>query len=96
MTSNKIDKDLVRSVLNGLLCLKDGDPLPNHSGVCKELLIAVQEKTGEYIPFPNLCLEYEWANHIADGEYVDMFGIMTPIRREFIHMLLVILENENE
>lgn len=93
--SNEFDKDLVLSVLNSLLFLKDGDLLQHGSGVCRELLEAVIKKTG-IERSSRKCTEYLWANSIANDKYVDVSGKMTPTRREFIHKLLAILDLANE
>jgi hypothetical protein len=98
--NNELDKDLIRSVLNELLLLEDGDFLPHFSGVCKELFIAHMKKKGIEYPnpeyHPNLCPEYRWANHLADGNYVDTYGKMTQMRRDFIYQLLTLMRDENE
>lgn len=93
-----LDKNLIRSVLNELLLLKDGDSLPNSSGVCKELLAGARLKAKRYIETYE-CPEYVWANNIADGVYVDSHGKMTPLRRRFTKLLLEllsILDGENK
>jgi hypothetical protein len=94
--NNKLNKDLIRSVLNELLLLKDGDLMPNNSGVCKELFVASVKKNGIESHHPTGCPEYVWANNIADGDYVDTYGMMTAIRREFIYKLLILLKDEDE
>jgi hypothetical protein len=88
-----LNKELVKEVLNKLLELKDGDALPNGSGVCRELGIAsVDYHSDETMP-PCVTEEYTWANLLAGYGYVDFAGTMTPIRREFIYLLLDNLES---
>lgn len=76
---------LVRETLNRLLALENDERMPNFSGVCCELLVAANQ---ESIVCINDCKEYNWANDMADNDYVDRPGYMTPIRREFIYKLL--------
>ena len=92
---NKIDKDLIRNVLNDLLSLKDGDPLPNKSGVCKEILVAVRIRENREVLSCD-CPEYKWANNISNDLYVDSIGKMTQIRRGFIWKLLILLKKHED
>lgn len=89
-----LDYATIYNVLMDLLEIKDGDMLPNCSGVCLEVGKATRRCVGATPITPEYAWVSDHAKNFCKLAYVDDMGFMTPKRREFIHYLLKMLENQ--